>query len=660
MKVSRKVSHRVHTPVSLTEPEAALSKKPNRNTKQRSCGPYLVRSGNIWLFQIKVPRRVTGGTAKRPLRISLGALSASEARRIAGILAGLAFKWFQEIERRMENGEDMNDLAGDGNDSTDDGDLLWSFLTTQMKVALYDIRTPIPTPSPEDERRFEGWRELVQISREVVAKQEGRPHNSVVADNALILAASVAKKFDPVPAAEPLLPTLASTPFTSGDTVPPSPPAMLDSPASPMTLAVAKASELPVAPAVPSGRKSTLPPALQDRRFVERAPSSMELYSTIAGKYFAQRETNTSPDDKDIKTARFRASLFLELIGDHPVDTYSVTDLQAYVNLLKHWPADKDERPETKTAREILKDNHDLHLAPLSKKTMREGYLTVVKAIFGYAERHDGLTNHIRGAKLDYPDTARPSIPSEPLAYHKITQLLQFSVQTGELDYALLPLLGLLTGRRLALLVHLRGSDFREKFKGVWVAQTPGIIQVGEVWKRVPYKTDASITFFVIHDFLVEIGFVEWAVSLGDRFIFQELMKLADPSKSASQYMGRLFERAGIKPPAKKGTKRGKTESSREVFHSLRGGFIDETRDQEISERDSKLQVGHEVGTDEHGKYGFRSITEKMARKIASMELNPEIDLTSYRGLDFGKMDRKKRSSGRKSSKTKSVPPSKS
>ncbi len=56
---------------------------------------------------------------------------------------------------------------------TDDGDLLWSFLTTQMKAALYDIRNPVPEISAADERRFEGWRDLISISREVVAKRKG-------------------------------------------------------------------------------------------------------------------------------------------------------------------------------------------------------------------------------------------------------------------------------------------------------------------------------------------------------------------------------------------------------------------------------------------------------------------------------------------------------
>jgi integrase len=600
--------------------------KPNRNTKPPSCGPYLVRSGNIFLFQMKVPKRIGGRSERRPLRISLGVLPSNEARRLAGILAGLAIGWFREIEGRMRMSENMDDLRSGDDAEADDGDLLWSFLTTQMKAALYDIRNPVPEISPEDKRRFEGWRDLISISREVVAKREGHPHSSLIADNATMLAASAAKKLDPTTdLPTPPAPTLVVTQFTPGDAFPAR---QVDVPKS------------PTPPAIGSTQPDSDTPAAQrDRRFVARPSSDQPLFSQVARDYFAQREANTSLGNKDIGTARFRIALFIELIGDHPVDTYSVTDLQAYVNLLKYWPAKLKERPEVESIRQVLKDNADHHLEPLAIKTLRDGYVTGVKSVVAYGERHLGFKNQIRGARIDYPETAKPTVPSEPLASHKISQLLLTAVETGELDYTMLPLLGLLTGRRLALLVYLRGNDIREKYKGVWVAQTPGIILVGKVWKRVPYKTDASITYFVLHQFLVEIGFVEWAASLGDRFIFQELTRLVDPSKSASQYMGRLFERAEIK------------DTRSEVFHSLRGGYIDESRDQDVSARDSKLQVGHEVGADEHDLYGFRALSEKTARRLATLELNPEIDLSVYRGLDFKNIDGKKRSSGRKSRK---------
>ena len=62
-------------------------------------------------------------------------------------------------------------------------------------------------------------------------------------------------------------------------------------------------------------------------------------------------------------------------------------------------------------------------------------------------------------------------------------------------------------------------------------------------WKRVPIKNTASASFFVLNNFLAEIGLVQWAQERGDQFLFPELMRLMRPSKSASSYMGRLFEK---------------------------------------------------------------------------------------------------------------------
>ncbi len=113
------------------------------------------------------------------------------------------------------------------------------------------------------------------------------------------------------------------------------------------------------------------------------------------------------------------------------------------------------------------------------------------------------------------------------------------------------------------------------------------------------------------------------------------MMKLADPSKSASSYMQRLFEKAGI------------AGGNREVFHSLRGGQIEEIRDANVDARDRRMQAGHQIGDDEHDNYGFRNITEKRARELARLPLNPEVDFSVFQGLEFGKLAAKKRTRGR-------------
>lgn len=96
------------------------------------------------------------------------------------------------------------------------------------------------------------------------------------------------------------------------------------------------------------------------------------------------------------------------------------------------------------------------------------------------------------GARIFYPETAAPSQATEPLSAGQISKIFAVGVRRGLIDEAMLPLLGHLTGRRLGLLAHLTGNDIHEKYKGVWIAQTEGIVKVGKTWKRVPYKTDAS------------------------------------------------------------------------------------------------------------------------------------------------------------------------
>lgn len=132
------------------------------------------------------------------------------------------------------------------------------------------------------------------------------------------------------------------------------------------------------------------------------------------------------------------------------------------------------------SAREIIAANQDLSQKPLGIKTLREGYVANVKAMFRSKLTEYDYRDPFSGAKIFYPETAAPSQATEPLSTDQISSIFRRGVDGGLLDEALLPLLGHLTGRRLGLLVHRMGSDIREKYRGVWVAQTNGIIKVGK------------------------------------------------------------------------------------------------------------------------------------------------------------------------------------
>jgi integrase len=287
------------------------------------------------------------------------------------------------------------------------------------------------------------------------------------------------------------------------------------------------------------------------------------------------------------------------------------------------------------TPRELIDANRDLHLQPLRLKALKDGYVSNVKTMMRYKMADFEYRDPFAGVRILWPETAAPSAPREPLSTDLISKAFRLGAGSGLLDEAILPLLAYLTGRRLGLLASLQGEDFRQKYHGVWVAQTSGIVLRNKKWFRVPYKTNASTTFFVLHRMLVEIRFVDWAARQ-DGFIFKEIARLSDSSKSASSDMNRLLRRAGAQA------------KGREVFHSLRGTNIEEMRDTKVDARSRRLQVGHEL-VDEHEIYGFRALSEKQAREIANMPLPKEIDFSVFKGLDFDRLAAGVRTMGRRS-----------
>ena len=153
------------------------------------------------------------------------------------------------------------------------------------------------------------------------------------------------------------------------------------------------------------------------------------------------------------------------------------------------------------SAREIIEDNRNLHLKPLSMSSLKNGYLWIVRTVMAEGAAEYDFRDPFEKVRIYYPGTAARPKSSQLLSAAAISSVFRTGVESGLLDETMLPLLGHLTGRRLGLLIHLIGTDIREKYPGVWIAETDGIVKQGGVWQRVPIKTDASTGFFVLHSF---------------------------------------------------------------------------------------------------------------------------------------------------------------
>lgn len=339
-------------------------------------------------------------------------------------------------------------------------------------------------------------------------------------------------------------------------------------------------------------------------------------------------------------TLVLRRKTFLDVIGDKPVDTYIPSDLQRYVNAMQGWPVDANKRlgdaAEWDT-KDIIEANRDRSQPPMSLKTIQDGYVANIKTMMRYEMVEKAYRDPFAGARIRWPKGYAPSKPREGLDTDVLNRAFELGCASGQMDEAMLPLMALLTGRRLGLLLYLRGSDIRDKH-GVAVAQTAGILLTNGIWQRVPIKTSESATYFVLHNFLVEIGFVEWARAQGDNWLFAAAHEHSDPSKYASKSMARLLRRAGA---------RG---GNIETFHSLRGDAISGMRTKTVQSRAARLQAGHELGS-EHDKYGFKALNATEARKLAYLKLSRDLVLEPFRTLDFDSLAAARRQRGRKGGK---------
>lgn len=676
MRVAQDVHVTVSRPVTNHDDLSTSTSGHPDVHRQGSPGPYLTRSGSVYIFQIRVPRDLAGGVKPSPIRISIGPCLHRRARIVADLLAARARLMFEERRAMALSNEDKE------NDPPPPSELEVATWLGQVKgeleVLSFFFRQPVAPITLDDQSKLAGIRDLVQISQQIEAKYRGEPHSPIVVENAEALRRAAAAKFNVedasstptpdapfVPAQMEPAPVLEEGKQTSQIVKPvevepvasvaggievstqePNLTPETKSAALSNTTSLTGQADLPSAQLATHSVSRTekipldehgMPISLDklDRRFVHRAPSDVPKFSVVAHQYIQSRiDEHGGYEGRNITTAKMRIQVFLDLIGDHPADRYSGVDLQAFVNLMAHWPRDPDERLENESPFDTLERSKRTNLKPLADKTLREGYLAVVKAALRSGMTKWGYPDPFSRVSLRYSKGHRKSKPTVPLSSMQLNGIFREGVKSGYIDNTLLPLLGHLTGRRIGLLTYLKGSDIREKFENVWIAETDGIVEVDGVWKRVPYKTGDSLNYFVLHDFLREIGFIDWAKRRGDQFLFPDLMRLKDPAGRASSYMQRLFEKAGIE------------KGRREVFHSLRSGKIDDMRSKKIDDRARKMQVGHALGDDEHSNYGSRVITEDHAFEIAFLPLSERVDYSLFKGLDFDRLALNRRMKG--------------
>lgn len=369
---------------------------------------------------------------------------------------------------------------------------------------------------------------------------------------------------------------------------------------------------------------------------------SAPTFGVLEDEYFELRRAGGASESA-ISTGRMRAAAFKALVGDRPIDCYLPIDLQNFVNELQYVPLELSREGEnTEELRQmgihaaIAKNKAESCYEPLALKTIQDGYVQTVRAVINNAVGLRRLRNPFDGYRVRWPDNAKPSVKREALDYEKVDKVFRLGVDSGYLDDAMLGPLCLLSSRRIGILPFIRGSDFDRKH-GVDIVRVNGIVYDKEkgMYKRIGYKTEGSLRFFVLHDFFRRIGVVDWATEQGDNFIFRLLVSTSDPGDVASKRVNRLLKKAGA------------IGMNIEVAHSLRHGAKDMFIEEDLDDAATRLQMGHEAN-DVHGNYGQQSaLRRKQCQELAHFELPKEIDWAMFQRLEFEAMASTPRKIGR-------------
>lgn len=612
--------------------------KQRQNGRRRNAPSYLVRRISTYFFQIRPPQLAPGSGPCAPIRVRLGVLPRREAQRRAAWLGTLAQAGFGEWRRHLEGyayGEfPQSDVGFPKGESPED---FLDNMMTFLKEAAAKLDNPAPPPvfSPAAMRDLAAIQEAVLVEREVSKGDAGHP---TVTGRADLLRADIWDR------------------WRAGEGLPPV--------TTPLSDAIGKLAEVadrqltllqqatihqpatihrPVADQVDRSvvqARRDPPAATPEQPEADVGPSP--LFSLIEDEYIAIRE-NGGASAGTISTARWRTQVFKTLVGDRPLDQYMPIDLQNYVNELQYLPlqfsqkGDQTEELQAMGIKAAIAKNKAEHCyEPIALKTMQDGYVQIVRAMIHTATGLHRLRDPFQGFRVRWPDNAKPSVKRESIDYETLNCVFRLGVDSGYLDDAMLGPLCLLSTRRIGLLPWIRGSDFGIKH-GVDIIRVNGIVfdKKDGIYRRVPYKTDESLRFFVLHSAFRKWGFVDWATEQGDNFLFRRLQDCKDPSDTASDRINKLLKKGGA------------AGMNIEVGQSLRHGGKDMLIEEDVDTQTTRLQMGHRA-SDPHAGYGMRAeLRRKQCQELANFELPKEIDWSMFEGLDFEAMASRPRKVGR-------------
>ena len=265
------------------------------------------------------------------------------------------------------------------------------------------------------------------------------------------------------------------------------------------------------------------------------------------------------------------ARLLREEFAERPADSITREDAREFVAMIQQLPVGMGTRAALRDlpARDAIAKAQSLGIPPLSTKTVNDGYIVHVVAVFNWAVTEGWLTSH-PFHKLKIKDTVDDADRRDPFTAEQIKTLFQSAPWDRPWEQNRdhparywVPLLCLFQGFRLKEAVGLRAED---------ISVEEGI----PVIKLIPndartLKNAAARSTLPIHPELLRLGFPQFAAQCGSGYLFP-----AEVEQGVGHRLSSWFS-SHVRAKGFEGRKLG--------MHSFRHGFEDRLREAGLPER---------------------------------------------------------------------------
>src|SRR5690606_1792915 len=148
----------------------------------------------------------------------------------------------------------------------------------------------------------------------------------------------------------------------------------------------------------------------------------------------------------------------------------------------------------------------------LTTSTIEAQYLSPIKDAFRWLCRRNGIRSPFADAELEFPGYTRHAEARHPLPRRNTNLLLETAASKPRPDDHWLPLLGFLTGCRLAELVSLQGKDLvKHEDVPEWIFDLRQKIVVNGLEQDRQLKTSNARRIIALPRVLDDLGFIRWA-----------------------------------------------------------------------------------------------------------------------------------------------------